>query len=253
MDKLKKGFYEYCEAKLSSYGFKRKRNVFFRVVNDVLQVVALKKYCSGDACTVEFGLVPLCMKLDQWFLMVGISPYNLRRFEVVSWSQWDNWIYNPKSNESVEQCIDSIKISIQKYLIPFFDRANCCKTAQIEIEKLLDIFEKNRVTSLLACGISPCTSLAPPEYSFAENMYYIELKNKDYSAALKNRRTLRDINSSALETNRRAGIPDHMLSNQMQKISLLDETIQKLEANDEPYFQSLISENETYMNTILKP
>ncbi len=127
MNKLTKLYKQKCINEFRKLGFKSYRNNFYRVVNDVFQSFGLHNSVSGNSCTVEFGVFPLCCGSIITKNHTGAN--HLKVFENnYSWFKYDK-----NSIESIEQTVNSIIEYINKYLIPYFEKCNNSRNAYFEI------------------------------------------------------------------------------------------------------------------------
>ncbi len=249
MDYIVKKYLEECIVKFSKYGFKRKKNAFVRVKNDVMQNFVLEKTMLGWSCRVEFAVIPLCLRIEKDYVFGGVYSHDLKRFEPVPFIQPDPWEFNPKSEESMDECIKRIIEQIYKHLIPFFENADSCKNAYKE---LCDLDRKIYTKS---------------EYSRANdrkyfhdyvNMldyckYWIALKNRDYDSSVKHLKAFEQQHLDSYEAMMKGGyLTDEDKIRREKSIEDLRRKISNVSLHNETYISQIISENESFSLENLK-
>ena len=255
MDDFLKQLKKKCRAEISQYGFIQKKNVFARIVNDVFQSFHIEKIVRSfnlRECRIGFAVLPLCQKLDANWVLSGVDKYYLREFEVTHWTEGDDWKYKIDSDE-ISSCIDEILVYISRYLIPFFERSDTCKTALPEIVKLEKLFNDNRKESLRQSGKK---DMADPyaEINLIDSVkYYMALKNGDLDFALKCRRALLKQNVDSYNSMAERGylIEEDRLRRE-KAIAMLRNEINEIEYHNEVYIQQIIVDNEAYSQENLK-
>ena len=253
MDNFTKLYIQRCEPELAEFHFKRKRTTFVRVVNDVMQNFVLEKLHGGRAYRVLFAVIPLCLPIEKTYISGGVYSYALRRFEIVRGTMaFDRWECNPKSNECIQACIESIMQFIRVHLMPFFECANCCRTALPELINLERRFNENRKASLQLAGIRDAAKTDGVNL-FDPVKYYMALKNGDYNFALKSRQVLERQNVYAYQDSMARGFlsPKSKLDRE-RAIQTLRKEIKYLQAGDTSYFHQLLLQNEAYSKENLR-
>lgn len=249
MDYFVENYLETCKAEFSQYGFKQKRKAFVRVINDVMQNFTLEKLRSGRACRVEFAIIPLCLRIEKDYITGGVYSHNLRRFEPAHWTHWDQWEYDPKSEKSMNNCIDEMIMQIKKHLMPLFCKANSCKTAYDELCELDREFYGN---------VKNMRENDKKYFQNGVNMldntkYYMALKNGNYDIAVAYLKAIEQQNvdsyNSMDEGGYLTGDDRTRREENLVKIRYEIETISKC---DESYIQGLIKESEEYSLNNLK-
>lgn len=216
-----------CNAEFKKYGFKNYRNNYYRVINDMFQSFSLHRSVSGDICTVEFLIAPLC-RTNLNKTSCGVS--HLKNFEgLYSWFDYDK-----NSEESINDCLSSMLSYMHNYLMPFFEKSSRCKNAYYAICE----FEK----------ISGCISSDIPGYSlYSGTKALIALKNSDYDTSVKHFKEIEAQHLYAYKKNQ------EMLGNNLtteytekfnHKMKLLQEKIEHISKHDTNYINNLISVNE---------
>lgn len=236
----------------SQYGFKKKNKAFVRVINDVMQNFAIEKLGSGRI-RLEFAIIPLSLRIEKNYILGGVYSYNLRRFEPARWTHWDEWVYNSKSDESMEACINEILRYLTSYLIPLFENACSCKTALPKLIKLEKHFNQNRIAGLKADGIEDGALEGAGLNLLDSSKYFMALKSGDYEYALKSRKALLEQNIESYKSMKdNSNMTKEILHERYEAIQELQEEIRHLEEDDRDYFNAMIVENETYSREVLK-
>ena len=81
MDTFIKDYTKRCDLIVSQYGFKKRKRVFARIINDVYQNFYVEKlglYSYGRQCRIGFAVVPLCQKIEAEQALDGMGIYYLR-------------------------------------------------------------------------------------------------------------------------------------------------------------------------------
>lgn len=126
MDYLVQKYKEKCKKEYCTFGFKTYKNNFYRVVNDVYQSFQLHQSMSGDECTVEFIVAPLCMGGIISKSYCGND--HIKMFE----SDYSWFIYDRTDEESIDMCVDTMIQYISNFLLRYFANANDSKSAYFE-------------------------------------------------------------------------------------------------------------------------
>lgn len=255
MDNFISEYTKRCKSEVLKYGFKQRRQVFSRIVNDVYQNFYVEKlglYPDGRGCRVGFAVLPLCQRLEAEQVSNGMGIYYLRRFEVTHWTEGDGWRYKAEST-SISNCIEEIMRYLISYLLPFFERADSCETALQELINLEKLFNDNRIASLKMNGMEDKAG-SDAELRLSDSAkYFMALKNGDYNFALKSRKSLEQQNTNAYNSMSEKGyLTDEDRIRREKNLSKLRDEITYLEASDRNYFQRVIEENEAYSREALK-
>lgn len=175
---IRKVFFQQGKIKYVPLGFRRINQTYARIVNDVLHTFEFKRYSSGRECTIEFGVFPLCQVLE--YPDIGLN--NLCNFEVATY--YADWSYDRNSEISMDECIQNICGYIDRYLIPFFDRANCSATALPALIALDEHFHNIRQIWLKQ---KEKEDLSRPDWRYASLLspekFYMALKSGQYNYA----------------------------------------------------------------------
>lgn len=222
MDYLTKIYKQKCTNLFSELGFKSYRKNFYRVVNDMFQSFQLHKSVSGNGCTVEFVVAPLCKgdSIDKTYC----GPDHLKKFESdYSWFQYD------RNNESsMDSCVDEMVGYMKKYLIPYFQLCDNSKQAYFATCD----FQKNNYRK----GIF----LADPL------LFYMALKAELYDKSIEHLIAQRDHTENAYKINKESagGVSPEYEKRIQNKIEELNFQIKMLSEHNREYIQRHIHENE---------
>ena len=246
MDYVVNKFLEICTEEFSPYGFKRNGKAFVRVINDVMQNFAIEKLRSGRECRVLFAIVPLCLKIEKQYAKGGVYSQNLRRLEpVLDWNQWDCWTFNPKSEESMNECIAEMLLQTKKHLVPLFIRADSCKTAYDELCEVDRMIYANNLSMRLR---------EVDKKSFKDGVFmldnakcYMALKNRNYSVAIEYLKAFEEQNIESYHSMLEMGyLKEEDRIRREESIARLGAEIEIISKPDENYIQELIEQNEAY-------
>lgn len=217
---ITKVYFQECKKRYASLGFRRIRQMYARIVNDVMQTFAFKRYSSGRECTVEFGLFPLCQVLE----CPDIGIYDLRHFEVPTY--FKDWSYDRNSEESMNACVQNICSYIDRYLIPLFTEANCSEKALPALIGLDTHFHNVRKLSFQQSGEVDQARL---DWRYAsllhEEKFFMALKCGQYDFA-------REAAQVLIPTSR----PEYA--------QLYQSIVEHLDAGDIEYVENILNENE---------
>lgn len=234
MDNFKKLYYAQCD-KYKELGFKRVKQSYARIINDVLQVFTLKRWRFGYVCTVEFGVRPLCGYVPNY--NVGIQTLDKYKIET-----YGGWNYIPNNEESIEQCVRSIVETIESHMMPLFEQADCCKNAPSVLMEAERQFERNRLTSLALEGT--CDRAKPFEERILLNSdyYYMALKNGDVGYAEKYLSF--KIKHYLDSLNMRTSQPYDVIESNKEALEKYRLYLSKIEKKDIAFFDNIIKQNE---------
>jgi len=85
-DSIKNTFIEVFEPAMFNKGFKRKGNVFHRIVNDkIVQLLSYYKYNGQTRFTIEFSILPLCFNFKLYTFYAGTRLSSAFREYVRAW------------------------------------------------------------------------------------------------------------------------------------------------------------------------
>ena len=114
-------------------------------MNDIFQSFTFHRSVSGYDCNIIFGIVPLSVeyKLDKSF----VNSYRITDFE--DNRPWYN--YDRNSEASVEKYINEMILSMDKYLIPVFEKAVDSESAYLTIMEYDNVFKGNFYERFCMC------------------------------------------------------------------------------------------------------
>ena len=253
MNNIRKIYIQRCVETVSAYGFLRKGATFIRAVHDVVQTFTYEKLSSGRECRVLFSVLPLCLRIEKGYMDGFAYSHELRKFEVQQNNEGgDRWKYDPKSEDSIDSCVEEIIRYIKKYLLPFFEKANNSHTAFRELIQVEERFDANRKRGLKLSGIMDRAKPIEERILLDTVIYYLALKNDDYAFALQCRQALEQQNQNAFENMLAHGYLDEKEKCSREKsIAILQEECRRLAAGDTAYFKQILIENEAYSNRVL--
>ena len=254
MDYLIKNYIEACKPEVLPFGFKRRKNAFVRVINDVMQNFSIERISSGWACRVDFAIIPLCLRIEKRYILGGVYSHYLKEFELISGTPSDSWEYDKHSEASMDACLREIMRYVTSYLLPFFEHATNCETALPEVIRFEKILSDKCVASPKSSGIEDRYSdhdsvlkMLQQHLLSDSSKYFMALKNGDYDFALRSRQALLQQHMDSYNSMSERGYltEEDRLRRERSHAELRDE-IEHLEARDTGYFQRLLEENEAY-------
>lgn len=252
MKSISRCFNKICTEKYEPLGFSKSRTmssknqfVFFRINEDVVQAFTLKRSHGVPICTVEFGILPLCRSAPVYLDEGG---YELDTFMVEQHAKYSGWRFDPKVDESVVNCVNSMSEAIDLYLLPLFNRCCNCAEALLELVKLEELFEKNRIETLRLWGDTDHATLTWQERSlFDDRKYYMALKSHDLAYARQYLLFQVSYRKKALERfdspdspRQPDSVKERLSANLVRDI----EQLKRVESADFDYFDCLLSFNE---------
>jgi len=179
---------------LSPYGFRTFRNSFYRIVNDVVQVIRLDK--SADSCTIEFNIWPLSEGIVDLSSWRGYNISELRSGKVRGrhW-QFEKFSQYAKNRQGIyetlvaddgdiEDIVDDMLLVITSCVVPIFEKAIDCNSALEEIKKH-DIYVYGEKIAAV--------------YDSRRHWWYIKIGN--YEKAMQGLTSIIEQHQSALDTN----------------------------------------------------
>lgn len=172
---MTKKYKDRCKREFSALGFKSYENNFYRVINDVFQSFTLHKSISGNDCTIEFTVVPLCMGNVIKKNLCGAN--HIKMFE----NDYSWFSYNKNDKKSIDKCIDLMLEYMKKHLIRHFESANNTKSAYYEI---YDFQQKHYKSGVLLSDYSLfCMALKSRLYD--KSLEHIKAQKKQIEDAYK--------------------------------------------------------------------
>jgi len=226
-----KTYKDICKNEFGKYGFKSYRNNHYRVINDVFQSFGLHRSVYGWDCTIEFTIAPLCGETKLEKTTCGAD--HLKMFEgVYEWFPYDR-----NSEDSMKSCILDMVSYMHKYLMPYFEKGDSCKSAynvigefevvsRAKIEKQEGIKEFSLYSYIRAC---------------------MALKNGDYDKAYEHFKVVEAQWLDAYKTNSetyKEKIDPEYVKRYEAKLAELREKIRRISEHDMDYINNFIWENE---------
>lgn len=150
--------------------FKRNKNKYIRVINDVYQCFAIQGL-SDKRATIEFGVLPMCMPYNYY----GMLRYNLTQFLPL----YDFFKYYEDEN-SIYKCVKKLYDYACSYMFPFFDNTTVSSSALQELLLLDKNIEQIRLENLKSHGISDCAPAFELRTIPYLEKYYFALKTENY-------------------------------------------------------------------------
>jgi hypothetical protein len=253
MDYLIKNYIEACKPEVLPFGFKRRKNAFVRVINDVLQNVSIETISSGWACRVDFSIIPLCLRIEKEYISWEAYPHYLKEFELISGTPSDSWEYDKHSEASMDACLREIMRYLTSYLLPFFERATSCETALPEVIRFEKTLNDKWLASRKSSGIEDHADPDAGLNLLDSTKYFMALKNGDYDFALRSRQALLQQHIDSYNSmSERGYLTEEDRLEREEGIAELRSEIDRLEARDTGYFQRLLEENEAYSRENLR-
>lgn len=255
MKSISQFFLQRCKTELTQIGFVRDKSTYARIVGDVLQSLTFKCFRSGRECTVEFGIVPLCLK-PEW---PGMGTYDLSKYDV---EHYGGWKFDNKSEASIDCCVARIMTMIEKELIPLFQRTRSCEAALYELIKLDEIFEANRQEVLRRknysdkaepfeqnCFVMPekCyMALKANDFSIAEKCLTIQIRTQE-EILLREKNMLNNTGDSDWGSFLKSRIP-----RREEKLEFMRNILSQVQRQDISRFRKEMEQNEEYSRQALK-
>ena len=177
---LMKCYHHVFDEKYKSMGFYKKGKVFARLNGDVVQSFSLKKYSGVPHCVIEFGVTPLCYYPP---LDLDGGLFESDQFYVEDLHCRGLWWYEPLSVSSIIETMQSLSETVDKYIIPFFDKCFDCGSTFDQLHKLEVLFENNRLKSLEISGSSDKAQPFDERILFDDRLYFFALKSENWSFA----------------------------------------------------------------------
>ena len=219
IDKLYK---EYCVKELSKYGFRRYGKNYWRISEGIFQSFCLHKSVSGENCTVEFVVKPLCS--EHAITKNTCGSNHLKMFEnEYSWFEYDR-----QNEQSIYSCVEEMIMYMKRYLIPYFERTTSAKDAYHEIKN----FQREHYKEGILWS--------------DRNLYNLALKSGLYDEAELHLVAYKEHITKAFKTN------SEYLSDDEEYIQSMEEAIRQVELEliyvqrrDLNFIQNYITVNET--------
>lgn len=237
-------YHQVCKQKYQPLGFLRSKSIYARIKGDVIQAFSLKRSQQVPTCTVEFGIFPLCLP-QPFFLQAG--GYELDQFVVEQYFRYGGWRFDPNSEESMKECVESMSGAMDLYLLPFFEKCSDCKSALSECIKLEELFEQNRLSVLQLRGTSDCAMPWEERSLFDGRKYYMALKSHNLSYAqryLEHKVDYHDRSLKEFHAPNAPKQPESVIEKFAAARDSYAELLERLDSGDFAYFDDLLNSNE---------
>lgn len=225
---------------LEPLGFKLYKKTFYRIVNDVLQIIILVR--TSDSCSIEFDIIPLSIGIDDLFWEAG---YNITHFcegrKGLAWWFESSTTYpqNSKGLYEQERVDNNIDVIIADMLsivvscvIPIFIKGMTDETAYNELIKIEDMIHTDPYSGV------------KPDYGLA----LLCIQSQNYEKAYQHmigivERWDRAYKDKVLRHNEKenANEPDLLFNRFILEYKELKELFYKLSIPDEDYLQKFIA------------
>ena len=247
MKTIARNFNHICTQKYQALGFFRSRSTFARINEDVIQAFALKFSQSVPACSVEFGIFPLCLP-QPIFLEAG--GYELDGFIFEQCEDSLRWVFDSHSDESMKNCIESLSSAIDLYLMPFFETCCDCKSALPELINLEELFDRNRQRRLQLRGDYDSAVPWQERSLFDARKYFMALKSHNLSYAyqyLNHQVNFFKTRLEEFDNPNSPKQPDIVRERFLNKLAAYLEQLGWLDSGDFDKFDDLLNSNEKQM------
>ena len=225
MDIITKAYKESVGSLVVPLGFKSYRKNYYRVINDIFQSVNLHKSVSGDNCTIEFVIAPLCA--GDFIKKDFCGTNHLKMFK----NDYSWFPYNKDDEGSVNNCVGEMISYVETYLIPYFERSSDSTKAYYEV----CAFQEHHKH-----GMQPfdyllfCMSLKAGLYDKSLEHLYAQKKQTEY--VYNSNKQFREQQGQQLSTEYSERIAN--------KIKLIEYQTEMISRFDIEYIHSFIRENE---------
>lgn len=182
MKSLLRYYSSICVPKYQRLGFSKHNVTLARIYGETLQVFSLKCPRNTSICSVDFGIIPLCMPGP---VVLEVGGYNLDMFVLKQYVKYAGWAYDFRSKESIVSCIQAVSNTIDIYLLPILERCRDCETTLSELICLEELFDCNRKKALALQGILDSAVSWQDRSLFDSRKYYMALKARNFDYARK--------------------------------------------------------------------
>ena len=251
MKSLLRYYNSICVPKYQRLGFSKRNMTLARIYGDTLQVFSLKCFRNTSICSVDFGIIPLCMP-GPIFLEAG--GYNLDMFDLEHYAKHAGWIYDSKSNESIVSCIQAVSNTIDIYLLPILERCRDCKTTLSELISLEELFDCHRKRALALQGDLDFAVPWQERSLFDSRKYYMALKSRSFDYARKYLNHQINFYKNELDLLDKPGSPKQppiVRAGFLSKLETCKEQLQWIDAGEFSNLEDLLNSNEIQMRKFL--
>jgi len=126
MNSIAKIYKSKFKESLSPYGFRLYRKTFYRVVNDVVQVLMLRN--QDTDYTIDFAIWPLCLGVSDLYCEgQGIDEFRKSGFQNENYKYWE--IKSPLTDQRhstriLEKYVDEMLAIVISHVMPVFEKIN---------------------------------------------------------------------------------------------------------------------------------
>lgn len=245
MNALIKEFLRICGTKYAVYGFRKVRNGYGRIINDVYQSFKIEKLRGKrdgkDIFRVQFGIHPLCMELK--YCDMGI--YCLENLSCDMNVAYTGWQCDSKQESSVLACLTEIFDTLDNELMPIFLRAECCETA---LRELIQLDERMNQIRLLVLALQGDRDMARRPWAedslLASEKYYMALCCSNWEYACEHLRLWASIYEAFLEDNASSKAPPIVIDRHKEGLERCRVQLERLQLGDYSFFVRMLRENE---------
>jgi hypothetical protein len=244
-----------CQDIFREYGFKRSKNNYWRVVNDVFQSFCLNQFRGGRGFEVEFGIIPLCCAIETEQLsslsgnyQLSVLSQNRLRQSISNLNRANQsatmrvfFGYEVNTIEGIADCMNLLQTCMKEDLLAFFERSTECSSAYREVTLFEASYLPQSELDLLTDNTKYFMLLKMESYSLAaQYLEQIKAQNLNaYHSNLELAQSIQHPTSSSI----------YLLSNEYSAriksdIASLEEQIEHLKSNDKQWIFQFISTNE---------
>lgn len=225
-------------------GFLKKRTVFYKIVNDVLQNVEIEQCIVRKEFRITFGVSPLCARMTSVYQGCLYDLANLCHSDYASYHR--GWYYGRPDICAKDDCIRSMNDCCQHYLFPLLRSADCCKSAFSIMQGVLKYADEVRRKALQSTGF---TDEAPPfemQCLLNQNLMFMALKNGDYDYASKSLKVILQKENRKYQCNVAHHLNEATLQRHAAVILQMQNLLHNIEQGSTSKVQELLTENEKH-------
>ena len=247
MKTISRHYIHNCSQKYQALGFFRSKLTFARISEDVVQAFDLKCSRFASTCSVEFGIFPLCLPQP---IFLDAGGYALDEYIIEQHEDSSGWAFDPCSDESMRNCIESLSNAIDLYILPLFETCRNCKSALPELIKLEELFDRNRQVRLQIRGDSDLAVPWQERSLFDYRKYFMALKSRNLSYAyqhINHQINFYKTRLAAFDSPTSPKQPVSVRERFLTKLATYSEQLEWLDSGDFGCFDDLLKSNENKM------
>lgn len=234
-----------CVNIFQQYGFKKRRNTFIRITNDVMQKFHLQQSIYGGSYVIGFGIIPLCIGIIKEYVADGVlCPYYLSQFN----GRWAWWTYDKKSTDSIDASLREVEDILTHKLLPLFIHSESSESA---FESLCSLEREYYQRAGLPIREEQRKYIRENINMLDESKRYMALKCKNYNYALESCEMLLQQEIEALSSCMKS-FPEDLIQRRQASIEATKREIVHLKAKDDQYFSTMLLANEHNSNALLR-